>query len=198
MKTLMDIHLGKTGKFSDKWEIYLEHYERLFKPYRNKPIHLAEIGVQNGGSLETWAEYFPKAKRIVGVEIDPKFSGLTFDKPIELHIQDGKTPVLGSYDIVIDDGSHISDDMVSLFKAWWPLVKTGGLYIVEDLHTMWMPGYGTGAHMFFANMVNDVNREFSGQGYDISGLEFYNSMVVIHKGPSFLGHRLRCGTERLI
>jgi len=47
-------------------------------------------------------------------------------------------------------------------------------------------------------MVNDVNREFSGKGYDISGLEFYNSMVVIHKGPSFLGHRLRCGEERLI
>ena len=200
VNSLVDIHNAKTGKFSDKWESYLAHYDKLFTPFRDHEICLAEIGVQNGGSLETWAEYFPKAKRIVGVEIDHRCAGLTYEDPrIELHIQDGKNTVAGEYDIVIEDGSHTPQDMVETFKAWFPIVKTGGIYICEDLHTMWMPKqYETGAQDFFAGLITDVNREFSGKGYDIASMEFRNSLVIIHKGPALLGNRLMRGNIRIL
>jgi len=197
---LLALHNAKTGKFSDKWESYLVHYDRLFTPFRNQSISIAEIGVQNGGSLETWAEYFPKAQRIVGVDIDDRCAELRFDDPrIELHIQDGKVPVAGEYDIVIEDGSHTAEDIVAQFKAWFPLVKTGGIYICEDLHTMWMGGhYNTGAQHFFAGLIEDVNREFSNNGYDIASMEFRNSLVIIHKGPAQLGERLMRGSIKIL
>ena len=50
-----EIHKAKTGKVSDKWASYLHYYDRLFKDYRDQEIALLEIGIQNGGSLDTYA-----------------------------------------------------------------------------------------------------------------------------------------------
>lgn len=199
--SLLNLHKSKTGKLSDKWESYLTVYDSLFQDFKTKEISLVEIGVQNGGSLETWSEYFINAIRIVGVDIDPRCAGLKFlDPRIEVHIQDSKTAIPGKYDIIIDDGSHGSDDMIQNFKSWFPYLNSGGIYVVEDLHAMWMGGYfGSGAQNFFGNMVTDVNREFHGEkSFEIYKLEFYNSLVVIHKGPATLGSRLRCGTQIII
>ena len=55
--TFAAIHDKKQGKASDKWESYLEFYDELFTPLKKNPITLLQIGVQNGGSLETYAEY---------------------------------------------------------------------------------------------------------------------------------------------
>ena len=65
------------------------------------------------------------------------------------------------------------------------------MYIVEDLHTMWMGAYGKGAELFIANMINDIHREFHSQpSYNINSLHLYNSLAVIKKGSSILGPRL--------
>jgi hypothetical protein len=199
--SILQIHKAKTGKVSDKWESYLKIYDSLFLKYKDKPISLVEIGVQNGGSLETWAEYFINAQRIIGVDIDPRCGKLKFMDPrIEVHVQDGKIPIPGKYDIVIDDGSHGSNDIIEQFQAWFPLIKEGGTYIVEDLHAMWMGSYfGSGAERFFGNLIIDVNREFhSAPAHEIHSMQFYNSVVVIRKGPAKVGDRLICGTEKII
>ncbi|MEI8210365.1 MAG: hypothetical protein WCG16_14235, partial [Methylococcales bacterium] len=59
---LSRIFANHKGKVSDKWSIYLYEYSRLFETYRNRPVRLLEIGVQNGGSLEIWGQYFVNAK----------------------------------------------------------------------------------------------------------------------------------------
>ena len=53
-KSLEILYAEHLGKSSDKWELYLLEYDRLFSAYRNKPINILEIGVQNGGSLEIY------------------------------------------------------------------------------------------------------------------------------------------------
>ena len=61
-QSIESLHRNKVGKVSDKWESYLEYYDTLLAPRRNLPVSLLEIGVQNGGSLETWAAYFNNAR----------------------------------------------------------------------------------------------------------------------------------------
>ena len=39
----------------------------------------------------------------------------------------------GNFDVVIDDGSHLNDHMLTSFKHLWPHVVPGGLYFVEDI-----------------------------------------------------------------
>ena len=43
---------------------YIEFYERLLEPYRQKPCTLMEIGVAWGGSLKMWRDFLPQAKII--------------------------------------------------------------------------------------------------------------------------------------
>ena len=69
------------GKVSDKWSIYIAEYDRLFYTYRNLPICLLEIGVQNGGSLEIWGKFFTNATKLIGCDISPGCAQLEFDDP---------------------------------------------------------------------------------------------------------------------
>ena len=49
-----------------------------------------------------------------------------------------------AFDIVIDDGSHQSDDVLRAFLIYFEHVVPGGLYIVEDTHTLFWEAYGGG------------------------------------------------------
>jgi len=54
---------------------YLDVYDPIFEPLVDKYITLLEIGVQKGGSLLFWRDYFPNAT-IVGIDIElPKDRG---------------------------------------------------------------------------------------------------------------------------
>ena len=51
-KSLREVHSEQQGKVSDKWARYLDIYEAAFANFRDLPVRVLEIGVQNGGSLE--------------------------------------------------------------------------------------------------------------------------------------------------
>ena len=193
--SLADLHLGKRGKVSDKWESYLHFYDKEFMEMRHRRINLLEIGVQNGGSLETWAQYFPYANGIVGIDIDPRCGELEFsDSRISVIVGDASQVEMDAeFNIIIDDGSHKSDDIIANFKHWWPKLREGGLYIVEDFHAMWMDGYGSGAIKFFQDLVVTINLPFA-KPDDVARLEFRNSLVLLQKGNKALGERLVCGS----
>jgi hypothetical protein len=78
-KTLRKIFLNHKGKICDKWDSYINNYEKELSFYREKPIILLEIGVQNCGSLEIWAKYFTKAKKIIGVDILKEIEDFNFN-----------------------------------------------------------------------------------------------------------------------
>ena len=79
-KTLRELYAEHAGKVSDKWALYLREYDRLFNDYRHQPIRLLEIGVQNGGSLEIWDQYFSNAVCLLGCDINPDCSKLQYVK----------------------------------------------------------------------------------------------------------------------
>ena len=192
--SLAEIHRKKIGKVSDKWSSYLDFYDDKLWYLQDSKINLLEIGVQNGGSLETWSRYFWKAEKIVGIDVDPKCADLKFDDSrIQVVIGDAKTVELeDTFDIIIDDGSHQAADIIANWQRWWPKLNDGGVYVVEDFHTMWMPGYGSNAIQFFAGFIAAVNGKAK-VDHSVKRMEFQNSLVLLEKGEPVLGDRLVCG-----
>jgi hypothetical protein len=192
--SLAEIHRKKIGKVSDKWSSYLDFYDDKLWYLQDSKINLLEIGVQNGGSLETWSRYFWKAEKIIGIDVDPKCADLKFDDSrIQVVIGDAKTVELeDTFDIIIDDGSHQASDIIANWNHWWPKLNDGGVYVVEDFHTMWMPGYGSNAIQFFAGFIAAVNGKAK-VDHKVKRMEFQNSLVLLEKGEPVLGDRLVCG-----
>ena len=123
----------------DKWSSYFDIYDKHIGPYQDKPVRLLEIGVSHGGSLQIWRKYLGEDSRIIGVDIDNRCADYA-ERCIEVIIADQSSVpqmqdiarMLGPFDIVIDDGSHMTNHQEVSFEALWP--RTKGVYIVEDIH----------------------------------------------------------------
>ena len=90
-----EIFSSHQGKYSDKWDSYLEVYDLVLTSLRGKPITLLEIGVQNGRSLEIWDKYFPNAQKILGCDVNPQCSRLLDDSPkIKVIIGDASSTII--------------------------------------------------------------------------------------------------------
>ena len=55
--------LTNAHKRLHKWVHYFDIYERQFERFRGKSPSMIEIGVQGGGSLAMWKEYFGPGSR---------------------------------------------------------------------------------------------------------------------------------------
>ena len=216
---LISLYERHQGKVSDRWLAYLQGYERLFAPWRTRALNLLEIGIQNGGSLEIWSQFFPQARTLVGCDIDTGCGFLQYEDP-RIHVVVGdicaeeteqKIAALSSeWDIVIDDGSHVSSHIVTAFARYFPRVRTGGIFVAEDLHCSYWQKYEGGlsdpfSSLSFFKLLSDiVNFEHWGVAttraqylarfsrryrcqFDesvlaqIHSVEFTNSRCVIHK-----------------
>nr|AIW62989.1 sugar O-methyltransferase [uncultured bacterium BAC-AB1442/1414/561] len=199
---------------SDKWGLhyYTEHYQTYLRHLRDSPVVLVEIGIGGfdvpnvgGGSLRAWSRYLHRAV-VCGVDIENKttvpgqrirtFRGDQAD-PDFLRSVVRET---GSPDVVVDDGSHRSSDVTATFRALFPMLRSGGVYIVEDLQTSYWPRFGGSSSDlssdrtsmgFLKGLVDGLNHEeisrSSGRGAadtdtQISGLHFHHNLAVVMKG----------------
>lgn len=216
--SIEQIHKQKTGKVSDKWASYLPFYDQLFEKFRTENLNLLEIGVQNGGSLETWKTFFSNANILIGCDIDEGCGKLQYDDS-RVHVVVGDanqastvnkiTEICNKFDIIIDDGSHTSNDILNSFFIYFSMLKPGGVFVIEDTHTLYMNDWGGGvlnefsAYGFFKKLIDVINIQFWGnelpidvyfrtffplgqmpafikEGW-IESLEFRNSIIVIRK-----------------
>lgn len=118
---------------------YIEIYDNLLQPYRDNSTIL-EIGIAGGYSLHMWGDYFTNSK-IYGVDISSEILTnpyLKSDKFNIIHSDATKPQFLNhihnlDFDVIIDDGSHILEHQWESFSLLKHKVKTGGLYIIEDV-----------------------------------------------------------------
>lgn len=117
---------------------YIDEYEKLLDPYRHRSVVL-EIGLCMGESLRMWEEYFIDSK-VIGVDI-------TSADLIDLINEGGHEIIIGdatkedilesfdekSFDVLIDDGSHILSDQIRTFQIFKSKMNKGGIYIIEDV-----------------------------------------------------------------
>jgi tetratricopeptide (TPR) repeat protein len=133
----------KTSLFND----YLQAYEDIFSPFRDRAITLWEIGVAEGGSLKVWSEYFPKAQ-ILGIDNNPQCKQYESARvQVSIGSQDDPEFLADLFrdatpDIIIDDGSHRADHIQFTFDRLFPVLAAGGLYVIEDL---WLHAGNTAA-----------------------------------------------------
>ena len=115
---------------------YVRYYQAFFKPLKNKNINLLEIGVARGSSLKTWASFFNNII-IDGIDINNECKNLCKDyENINIIIGNStKYKPQKNYDIIIDDGSHLSGDIINNFNNLINNLNKNGLYIIEDMHS---------------------------------------------------------------
>jgi SAM-dependent methyltransferase len=109
-------------------------YNKIFERFdRDKKLNILEIGVQKGGSLMAWAEYFPNAY-IYGIDIvDVRKLEYRSDR-VTFILGDMKDVKLDTtFDIIIDDGSHVLSDVLVAVKKFLPMLNRGGIMIIEDV-----------------------------------------------------------------
>jgi GT2 family glycosyltransferase len=221
-KTLRQLYAEHSGYVSNKWSLYLKVYDRLFNDYRDKPIRLLEIGIQNGGSLEIWSKYFSNAEALIGCDINLDCANIRYeDQRIGIVIGNAISPDVceqvlkcsTQFDIIIDDGSHLSSDIIKSFLQYFPHLAEGGIFIVEDLHCSYWSEFEGGLFdpyssiAFFKRLTDVINHEHWGVSkartdilrgiftkygceFDVDALsqvhsvEFINSMCVVRKASA--------------
>jgi len=125
---------------------YTDLYHALFEPIRDRVVNITEIGIALGQSLQVWNDFFEGA-HVWGVDIHPvviKRARKIFAERPRVHIlkansKSNDVAHLGlapnSMDIIIDDGDHYPPVMEKTLHRWWPYLKPGGYYCVEDVAT---------------------------------------------------------------
>jgi predicted O-methyltransferase YrrM len=123
---------------------YLPLYEKLFRSKKDTAKNVLEIGVWRGGSLKLWSKYFQNAK-IYGVDILEKNNVLEevrADDRVILHSgvdgydEDWFSKTLKNntkFDIMLDDGPHTLESMISFIKLYSQLMTEDGILIIEDV-----------------------------------------------------------------
>lgn len=141
-------HLRYGGGDSDTCHEYTPVYWDLFNGRRDAVKNVLEIGVNAGSSLRVWEEFFPHAE-IIGLDIRPE---TMFQTPrIQTFLCNAASAqdvnilmdVLGDikFDLIIDDGSHEPGDQIAAIQNFTPLLASGGLMIIEDIHVDCHPEY---------------------------------------------------------
>lgn len=202
---LLDIFVQTSGAGVDKWNHYLPLYEHYFAPCRHKPVKLLEIGVLKGGSLEMWRKYFGPEATIYGIDINPacaRFDGhagqVRIGSQADPEFLNAVVDEMGGVDIVLDDGSHVMAHIRTSLATLFPRLSTGGVYMIEDLHTAYWKHYGGGAvapENFFNDvraMIDDMHDWYHGCGavFDatangFSGIHIHDSILVLDKGVKY-------------
>lgn len=161
---------------------YTELYDMLFYPYRDAEITFLEMGLSIGGpehgvdadrvttdvpSIRMWLDYFSKAQ-IIGLDVSDfawfdveRFKFVRCDMDERANIE-AAARELGTLDIILDDASHASTHQQDAFVTLFPQLKSGGLYVIEDLR--WQPkvyekkypGYTKTAELFQGFIDNRV------------------------------------------
>lgn len=184
----------KSPNRSIKHSTYFETYDELFARYRGKPITFVEIGVLGGGSLFMWREFFGEQARIIGIDLNPNakkwekdgFEIFIGSQSDEAFWQEVKQAV-GPMDVVLDDGGHTYEQQIVTTEMLLDNIKDGGMLVVEDTHTSYMPGFGPKKYSFMryvAQMMDRMHYRFS----KISGptdnrvwsVQVFESIVAFH------------------
>lgn len=119
---------------------YCDHfYEIELAKYKNKAIKLVEIGVDQGGSLIMWANYFPNAQ-IAGVDVEWRGNCVEDCKKyqniglLQRNAYDYSfAAAIPMVDILIDDGPHSLDSQMFTVKVLSNKINPGGILVIEDI-----------------------------------------------------------------
>lgn len=182
---------------SSQFHHYTKVYAKYFEPFRKKKIKFLEIGIFHGESVKLWEAYFQNAE-LHFVDIDPDMPRYRSERSLYHFADQADVDAMkalaqkigGNFDIIIDDGGHRMDQQINSFHALFPALKSGGFYIIEDLHTSYWKEYGAHEQKscveFLKGLVDELNFSAKATGCADSGktpahlkatLQYYQSSI---------------------
>jgi len=204
----LDTRAGKDRAVSKTNNFVLVKNQRCLDFYREwtgpKPKTIMEVGMFEGGSLVLMDKIF-KPERIVGLDLRREPI-----KPLEAYVK--KNPQMKTYyarsqdkpgtlmaarenfpkgiDFIVDDASHLYDQTRSTFEMLFPLVTTGGKYLIEDWAWAHSPNHQNKTSTWadrtaMSNLILQLTVLAARYGV-IEKLEVYKEFVCITKGPGVL------------
>lgn len=198
MQTLTELGIKyKTDKATD--HNFTDKYDQVLSKFRNDPVNFLEIGVYGGASVKMWKEYFQNGT-IYALDIEDK-KHFEEDRIVIDIADQGKRDVITNvfsgkeFDIILDDGGHRMDQQQISLSCLLPRVKSGGIFIIEDLHTSYLPDYwGAYNHpkdnSTLRMLMEMSTRRFTDMKYYISLEEIKNICNQIKTIEIFFNNRL--------
>ena len=194
---------NNTGRLLHKWMHYFEIYERHLARFRDREVHIVEVGVFHGGSLQMWKQYFGDKARIYGVDVVQQCKSLEEDR-VKIFIGDQADPVflrtlrrdIPRVDVLIDDGGHSMLQQITTFRELFSHIAEDGVYLCEDLHTSYWPDFGGGLRQpgtfieFSKLLIDQLNawhtrdaEQFEVDDFTLTAhsMHFYDSVLAIEK-----------------
>jgi Methyltransferase domain len=207
MNVSLHIFLTRIIQIIDKQTFmhnYGKFYDRYLSAYRRvQNLNYLVLGTQTGRSLQSFREYFPLAKFIVGIDHhETARAGQRIEENILVEIGSQTDEVFltslvqkyGAFDVILDDCSHVADKTIRSFEILFPLLRDQGVYIVEDVASM------VDVLPYFQNLTNYLNKCRGMYGgdhvadpfkinikiknvleYSIGDIVFSNSCILIYK-----------------
>lgn len=194
-KTYKETFFEHTDNASDKWENYFDIYQPYLEQHIGKNASILEIGVLNGGHLQILKKYLSNAD-IYGIDVIDDICKLDLGNGIKTFCFDATKQKLINqnlkqltFDIVIDDASHESQDVIATFELMFSRVKPGGVYIIEDLHASYWKEFKGGykakhSQIEYLKALVDLLNAYhvkKNDTYNLADHEFYNSLSVKDK-----------------
>ena len=135
---------------------YTPIYHSIFNPLKNTPINLLEIGIGTmiegapssmvgygsenyipGASLRAFRDFFPNGN-IYGGDVqsdcmfeEDRIKTFLFDSTDGEKVNTALNDL--QFDIIIDDGLHLSQAQFATFQNLWSRLNSGGYYFIEDV-----------------------------------------------------------------
>jgi len=174
---------------------------------QGKKVKMLEIGVQSGGSTRVWKRYFRKSLAYVGLDINPRCKQMeSLDEGIRIVIGSQLNTTLlsdicstyGPFDLVIDDGGHANDMIITSLLSLWDCLNDNAVYVIEDLHSLnmkrgnllegevnvfqilaeWMKIRSPGLH--YKDSPQKAKMIEKHPAWHLKNLQFYDSILFLH------------------
>ena len=189
----------KTGPGIFKWDHYFDIYHRHLNKFVGQAVHLLEVGIYSGGSLQMWSNYLGEKAHIYGVDIEEAcrayesektsiFIGDQSDRNLWRQIKQAAPTI----DVVLDDGGHLPEQQIATFEEMLPHIRPGGVYICEDIHgsnnrfAAYLQGLSNNLNS--GTLVSRPNKELSVDPSpfqsSIHAIHFYPFVAVVEVNPA--------------
>jgi cephalosporin hydroxylase len=127
---------------------YLDLYQQLFSNKQFSAKNILEIGIDRGGSIKLWSDFFINAT-IYGLDtmnIDSVWEEIINIHNIKLYTSyDAYDPNLFNdvflrsnikFDVLLDDGPHTLESMILFIKLYSQIMTDDGILIIEDVQSI--------------------------------------------------------------
>jgi len=161
--------MARATRRTAKYRGYAALYDMVVATLPPRPTVL-EIGIANGGSLQTWRSLLGADARIIGVDLNPGaavleqegFEVLVLDTGLEASWHALRARLGRSVHLLVDDGGHTNRQQISALIHGVDLVVDGGWIVIEDLHASFMDEFGNpsgySTARFIGSLIDDLHR----------------------------------------